>query len=202
MRTMLKVSESVHALALAVWLGSLVMAGAVAAQVFPLIRGLDPSMPGHEGFEGEHWLIVAGHVGQMTFNTTDLIQFVCVLLAVLSLIASLGAFGLPMRRYSVLARACALGAAGLLVAYELLVLGPAMQQDLAKYWEAARVGENTLAQAAREAFMARHPVASRTLGLTAMAVAVAIVAQVFSLLASNPKRGSTPATDPGESHDA
>ena len=197
MRTMLKVSEAVHALALAVWLGSLVMAGAVAAQVFPLIRDLDPSMPGHEGFEGEHWLILAGHVGQMTFNTTDLIQFVCVLLAVLSLIASLGAFGLPMRRFSVLARACAMGAAGLLVAYELFVLGPAMQQDLTQYWEAARVGDNALAQAAREAFMARHPEASRVLGLTALAVSIAIVAQVFSLLGLTASQFTT-ATETGE----
>ncbi len=182
---MLKISESVHALAMGVWLGSLVMAGAVAAQVFPLIRDLNPSMPGHEGFEGEHWLIVAGHVGQMTFNTTDLIQFVCALVAVLSLVASLGVFALPMRRISVLARACALGAALILVAYELFVLGPAMEQDLVQYWEAARAGDNALAQSAREAFMARHPEASRVLGLTALSVAVAIVGQVFSLLGAS-----------------
>ncbi len=186
MPTMLKISEAIHALALAIWLGSLVMAGAVAAQVFPLIRDLDPRVPGHEAFDGEHWLIVAGHVGQMTFNTTDLIQFVCAMMAMLTLIGSLGLFGLPMRRLSVLSRACALGAAIILVAYELLVLGPAMQQDLVQYWNAARAGDNALARSAREAFMARHPEASRVLGLTALAVTVALVAQVFSLLASSP----------------
>ncbi len=196
-----RVCESLHFVALAVWLGSLVMAGAVAAQVFPLLRALDAKVPDHDGFTGEQWLIVAGRVGDMVFTTTDFIQLAAVLVAVATLIASIAVYKLSPRRISTLVRSTALAVALLLVAYQLIILGPAMQQELHAYWTAAQAGNNDTAQAHRQAFDALHPRASRTLGTSALAVLATIVAGVWSITnaASSEDDKDAPRTPAGES---
>ncbi len=192
MRTGQKVCESVHFAALAVWLGSLVMAGAVAAQVFPQLKALDARVPDHEGFTGEQWLIVAGRVGDMVFQTTDIIQFLAVLIATITLGVSIRVFGLSARRISTLLRSAALGAGLLLVAYQLLLLGPSMQQDLKAYWAAAQVGDNATAQIHREAFDARHPQATRALAGSALVVLLTLVSGVWSIagVSAKPESGA------------
>ncbi len=181
MRVGQKVCESVHFVALAVWLGSLVMAGAVAAQVFPLLRAMDARVPDHPGFTGEQWLIVGGRVGDMVFTTSDFIQFFAVLIAVFTLVVSIGVFKLSARRISTLVRAVALGGSLLVVAYQLLVLGPTMQHELRAYWSAAQGGDNESAQLHREAFDALHPRATWALAGSSLAVLITLVGGVWSI---------------------
>jgi len=176
-----RICEALHLLALGVWLGSLILAGAVAAQLFPMLRSLDPSMPGHEGYTGDQWLIVAGHVGDMLFNTLDLIQFICVLLAGVTLGLSLWRFKLPMKRASTIVRTCALAGAFLLVAYELFVLSPQLESELHAYWAAAASADNTGAQKHRDAFTTLHPQATRVLVATIISVLIALIASACSL---------------------
>lgn len=176
-----RVCEGVHGVALAVWLGGLVMSGAIAAQLFPLVRAMDPVAPGYERYEGDQWLIVAGRIGDMVFATGDVVQFLCACVALLTLVASVAIFRLSARRISTLVRAIALGAGVILVAYQIFALGPAMQEDLRAYWRAASAGDNDLAGVHRDRFSLRHPEASRVLGLTALAVLVGVVGSVWSV---------------------
>lgn len=173
--------ETIHLTCLGTWLGAIVMTAAVAAQVFPRIKTLDPRIPSYSAYEGDHWLIVAGHVGEFSFLTCDIIQFAAVVMALLTLIACVLTGGLPLKRLSTLVRASALGACTLLVAYEVLVLAPEMNHHLREHWRAAKAGELDAAQAARATFNTLHPRASFVLAATAIGVVFAIGASVWSM---------------------
>lgn len=175
------IAEMVHVLALAVWLGSLVMAGAVAAQVFPLLRQLDPIIPAWTSYTGEHWLIIAGRIGEFTFFTVDLIGLVALAIAIITLIGSIVMLGLPLARISTLLRAVGLGAVVMLASYQLFVLAPTMNKHLHQQWAAAEAGDNDLAEEHRRAFSALHPTATRVLVGSALGVAMAIAAAVWSI---------------------
>lgn len=188
MTTGRKVLECLHITALAVWLGSLVMAGAVAAQVFPQMRDLGPRVPSFDRFEGDHWLIVAGHVGQFTFFTADAIQFACLGVALLTLIAGIGAFGIPLARWSTFLRALALGCAVLIIGYQVLLLGPEMNRHLREYWDAAQAGDNAAAEIRRQAFMDRHPASRSLLVASTLSALGALVAAVWSVASAGERK--------------
>lgn len=181
MSNLRRLIETIHLICLGTWLGAIVMTAAVAAQVFPRIKTLDPRIPSYSAYEGDHWLIVAGHVGEFTFLTCDIIQFACVVMALLTLIACVLAGGLPLKRLTTLVRASALAACLLLVAYQVLILAPEMNQQLREHWRAAKAGEHDAAQAARDAFNALHPRASLVLAATAVGVMFAIGSAVWSM---------------------
>lgn len=195
------IAEIVHVLALGIWLGALVMAGAVAAQVFPSMRQLDPVVPTLAGFSGEHWLVVAGRVGELTFFTADLIGLIALAIATITLIGAIAVLGLPMARISTMLRAVALGGAVMLMAYQLFVLAPTMNRHLHEQWDAAAAGDNELAEAHREAFAALHPTATRVLAGLALCAGFALGAGVWSIGVRDPGEGSPypePALGAGE----
>lgn len=185
-----KLCECLHVLALGLWLGVLVMAGAVAAQVFPQMKAMDPHVPEFEAYTGDHWLIVAGAVGEFTFLTADFIQFGCVVLAILTLLASIIAFGLPLARISTMIRAGLLGIGVMLVAYEIFVLAPEMNLNLKQYWAAAKDGNMAEAQRFRDAFMANHPLSRNVLAGCTLAAFASIIASVWSIAEGGPASGS------------
>ncbi|MCC5785929.1 MAG: hypothetical protein JJU33_04415 [Phycisphaerales bacterium] len=190
-----KIAECIHLVALGLWLGSLVMTALVAAQVFKTMRELGPVLPDYGTDPADHWRIVAGHVGEFTFFSNDVIQFLCVLLAVVSLIASVWLYRLSLRRISTAVRSMLLGAAGMMVAYQLMLLGPEMNAELRAYWRAAQAGDASAAAAHRDAFAALHPRATTALSATMLAVLGCMVAGVWSITSDPAMQASS---RPGE----
>ncbi|MEM7623121.1 MAG: DUF4149 domain-containing protein [Planctomycetota bacterium] len=177
--------ESVHLLALGVWLGSLVMAGATAAIVFPTAReDLAPMLPRFEAYDGSHADITAGMIQNKVFLAADAAQFVCGTLALASALGLLVLCKLPVRRWSSAVRLCGLGISLGLASYNLMVLGPRMQTELRAFWAAAEAGENALADQHKQAFGEDHPVASNVLGGTAAAVAFTLIGAAWSAASS------------------
>jgi len=203
MTTERKLAEAVHALTLAVWLGSLVMAAIVVARVFPMMREFGPVLESFQGYPSEHHpVIVGGHVGEHVFTSLAVIQFFGVLFTAGSLVLGIWLWGIPLRRVSTLLRASGLGLAVMCVSGQLFWLDPMMNAELRAFWEQARLGEVERADRHREAFNALHPTASNLLAGSFLGVATAVVAQVFSLAqggASAPgrrDRGSAPQGQP------
>lgn len=184
--------EAAHAVTLGLWLGVLVMGAVVAGRTFPMMRDLDPALPAYGG--DEHWRIAAGHVAAFIFSVVDVAQFVAVLLAVLTLTAIVRLRGAMLGRVSALVRAIALGVAMLLVAAQLLLIGPRITASMHRSWAAAQQGDLAAAEAQREAVAFWHPWASRTLGATALCVLVALGAGVWSAsgAAREARREATP----------
>lgn len=185
-----RICETIHAAVLGVWLGALGLASAAAAIVFPVMKSLDPRVPRFERYDGPHWLLAGGQVGQRVFFTLDIVQFVAVLLAGATLVLMLVRLGLPTRRWSTVLRiAFLLGLVGIL-SYRLGYLEPRMQDHLRQYWAAAEAGDGATAARHRDAFDAGHPLETRLLGATALLVLGSIIATAWSIA-----NGSDPTAD-------
>ena len=170
--------EGAHAAALGVWLAVLVAAGLAAAVAFPVMKELQPRLPDYAAYEGEHWVIAAGHVGRRVFSIADRVQLVAAAAAVLSL-----AVLTRLRSSSGLwlaVRWLAVGTAAGLAIYNGLVLAPNMDDDLVAYWSAARAGDQVKADAFRAVFSAQHPHATRVLVIGVSGVLIALVAAAVS----------------------
>lgn len=187
--TTYRVAETVHLTALGLWAGALLGAGLTAAVTFPTMRELDPSLGAFPGYTGEHWMLAAGRIAGSVFVATDIVQFVCAVLAVTGFAVAAYA---SVRRRSWLwfFRAVAMGVAFLLVSYHLLILAPTMDADLNAYWQAAARGDNTAAEEHRSAFSARHPAASRSIGLTAAAALSALALGAWTISSSGTSYGN------------
>jgi hypothetical protein len=181
-----RIGETTHLAALGVWTGALVGAGITAAVTFPTVRDLQPTLATYSGYGGDHWMLLAGRVASRVFLVTDVVQFVCSLLAVVgfALAVVAGGYLAPQRRSVVLfLRALCLGLAFVSVSYHLLILMPSMQHDLRQYWDAAALGDTETAERFRQAFADRHPDASRSMGLTALAAFATMVLGAWHLTA-------------------
>ncbi|MFG0326981.1 MAG: hypothetical protein ACF8SC_06920 [Phycisphaerales bacterium JB037] len=190
-------AEIVHAIVLAVWLGCIVMAAAVAARVFPMMRELEPTLPAYAEYPGgNHHLIVAGHVGEFVFTALAVVQFLGVILASLTLLLIVGRLGLSPRRLVTMLRAGGIGLAAMCVSAQLLWLDPAMNAELRAYWTNAREGNVEQAEIHRDAFRDKHPMATNLLGGSALGLLIAIGAQVASLSATRRRFAADAA--PGE----
>ncbi len=177
------VCESVHVLALAVWLGALMTGGISAALLFPAMRELDPRLPGFEGFGGEHWKLGAGRVQAGVFLFTDLVQLGAAGVAFLTIGLRLIGAGVERaaRRAATVVRTVGVGAAVVMLTVNLMLLTPRMTPHLKAYWTLAAEGRTEEALAEAEEFASLHPAASRVLGGTAVAVIVALGAAAWSL---------------------
>lgn len=166
----------VNTTAIGLWLGTIVMTGATAAIIFPTVRDLAPTLPSHTTFTGDHWLIVAGHVAARVFLVSDIVQFACACVAILTLAALLIPTVLRSRlSIETWARALTLALACGLLGYQLLILSPSMTLELRAYWEAARTGQNELAAVHQAAFTKLHPRASTLLSTLALSVLAALL---------------------------
>lgn len=175
-----RLSHTAHIVALSVWLGAIVMAGVVAAIVFPTMRGLDPRLPEFGSYDGAHWRIAAGQVAAKVFFAADAIQYVCAGVVVAALVglwlthrAGAGAGGVGGRTVFALV---ALG----LLGYHALVLTPRMRPNMTGYWAAAKAGDNATAERLHGAFDRDHPTATRVLVATAMTLLASLGVSAWS----------------------
>lgn len=186
MRSWVRAGETLHVLALAVWLGTLVMTGVAAAVIFPEMRRLDPALATYSNYTGEHWMLAAGHVAAKIFAISDTIQLACAALAGLTFLVALFSRRLLPFRFMAAMRLIGLLTAFGALSYQAGSVGPAMQRELGEYWMAAQEGRNDDAAFHQLLFREQHPKASRTLGISALAVLVALAAGAWTL--SNPPR--------------
>jgi hypothetical protein len=182
MKGLRTLTDVVGVSALGIWVGVVGMTSATAGVTFPVVKRLDPHVPGFDGYTGEHWLLVAGRVMYNVFFVADVAQAACAVLAVLALVgrAAVGSVT-PAPVWPGRVRLVGLvGAIALLVA-DFAWLKPTMNRALLAYWEAARAGDNVVADAQREAFRSMHPTATAVLlGITAL-VLVALVGWVWRI---------------------
>lgn len=181
--------ESVHAVALALWLGFTVAAGAFAAMVFGVTKGLDPRLPEFEAYTGEHYLIVGGKMAQTVFFATDVVQFACSMLAIVTLIALFKVREDEARRPAMVMRASALVVSVASVAALLVIVNPKLTTATRLYWEAAKTGKMAEVELHRAIAADTHPYASALMLTSALMVLITLVAGVWSLAAAN---SSTP----------
>lgn len=173
--------ETIHLTAMGLWLGTLVMTGAAAAVLFPTMKELGPTLPSHAAFTGEHWRIVAGKPAATLFQICDGIQFVCAMLAAVSLLTLVGIARVRVRRRpSMFIRIISLGLAFIALSYHLFVLSPRMWTSLLSFRQAAAAGQNDLAAQFQAAFQSDHPTASNTLAAIAACVLVSLTTGIWA----------------------
>lgn len=177
--------QTVHVVALGLWLGTLVMVAAAAAILFPTMRSLDPRLPAFAAYDGDHWRLAAGRVGQQLFLVADAIQFACALAAAATFLAMAVFLGMGRGRASTILRALALSVAVAAAAGQIIVLAPSMNAALRAYWSAAAAGDTLAAAAHQAAFSDLHPYATALLAVGAIAVLGALIGAATSI-------GSTP----------
>lgn len=180
MRSWKAACETVHLLALSLWLGVVVSAGAFAAIVFPTMRGLDPHLPEFEKYQGEHWRIAGGRVAQQVFLLTDIAQFVCATVTIATLVCMLTLFGLPKRRTATVVRALSLGVALACAAGLIIIVAPQFNAALKLHWAAAAAGNAAEAAKHKEVLDRLHPISSWLMSGTAGAVLVALLAGLWT----------------------
>lgn len=178
--------EAVHAVALALWLGFVVAAGAFAAMVFGVSKGLSPRLPEYEAYTGEHYLIIGGKMAQTVFFAADVVQFACSMLAVVTLIALFKIRGDEARRPAMVIRASSLVVAVASVAALLVIVNPKLTTTTRLYWEAAKAGKMAEVEALRAVAADTHPYASALMVTTAIMVLAALVSGIWSIAAPQP----------------
>ncbi|MFN0132610.1 MAG: hypothetical protein ACKVW3_08795 [Phycisphaerales bacterium] len=160
------------------WLGALIISGATAAIAFPMMKQLNPTLPGFAAYPGEHHRIAAGMIMARVFIACDALQVVS---AVLVLVA--GLLASRHRDHASIASRLgwiAIGVAVLTLAAKLALLDPIMRTELNAFWAAASSGSLIDAELHRARFDALHPRASRIMVATAALVLGAIVAWIVS----------------------
>ncbi len=194
MKGLRTLGESVGVTALGLWFGALVMTSATAGIVFPVVKKLDPRLPEFSAYSGEHWMLAAGRVMYNVFFAADVVQVTCAAFAGLAL-AVLAFSG--DRAGSVWASR--VRGAGLITAVALLVadlawLKPQMNRALLAYWDAAKAGDNTRAEALREAFRSMHPTATALLLCGTLAVFVALIGSAWRICSARSTIVTRPVT--------
>lgn len=153
--------ESVHIAGLAAWFGAAGMSGVFAAVTFPMMKRLDPKLPGYAGFEGEHWSLAAGQLANRVFVIADSAQFVGAMAAGVTFAVLVARRHVAADRLSTWVRGLSLSVGIACVAGLLIVVQPGMQSSFRAYWSAAEQGLTQEALRARGAADALHPWASR-----------------------------------------
>lgn len=173
--------ETVHAVSLALWLGFVVAAGTFAALVFGVSKSLDPRLPEYEAYSGEHYLIIGGKMAQTVFFAADVVQFICAMLAVLTLIALFKIRSGEARRPAMVMRASSLVVAVASLAALLLIVNPKLVAATGAYWRAAKAGDMAGVLTHKAIAGDTHPYASALMATTALMVLASLVSGVWSL---------------------
>ena len=181
-------TSAVFWLAITLWIGSIVAAGAAAASAFSQLPDLGITIEKFAAYDVEHHGTIAGGVVmQPIFAYGDMVQLIAGPAAVLAILIELFVFRLPWRRVSYVVRLIALAIALGLLTYRAAVLASRMNETLHAYWAAAEAGHIQQADELRNAFNADHPLASRLFSAT---LAALIVVVIVSPAAMNPTRQS------------
>lgn len=155
--------ESVHLVSMGLWVGSLGMAGAAAAIIFPEMKSLEPTLAVYPQYAEPHWRLAAGHIAAKLFFVSDLVQLVCAPLAGLSLVFIVLRKLAPWPSRTMAARLVVMTLLMAVLSYRFFVLAPRMDRELALYRGAAMTGEMEKAGTHLDAFNADHPTASRVM---------------------------------------
>lgn len=186
-----RVVDALHLLSLAAWMSAIVASGAAATAVFTMLPRsevivpafavhVDAAAPSSEERFREHGRIAGGMVMDPVFRWSDRAQAGLAVVALATFFIQVTAFRrrwpLPRRPLNVFRLACLLGAAALL-AVQLGVLGPRMEQALHGWWDAARSGSPS-ADSLRTSFDVDHVLANRlyTIRLLLVVAAIALLA--------------------------
>jgi len=163
--------------ALAMASGLIAATGLAAAVAFPMMRDLDPALPGYEAV-GDHWMIAAGSVMAPIFTIAVTAAGVLIAAAGFAWAGQTVRGGVSVR--ALLARGLvilfALGVTG----YTQFILLPRMNNSFDAYLEAARAGDTDVAACLRDNFDADHPAASRSLSAIVILSLLAAGAQVWA----------------------
>ena len=181
----LKIVNAVYWLAMLIWISTLISAAIAAMNVFPALRALPLELPQYADYpSAELWRIAAGRIMDGVFFIIDLLQFIAIPLVVLTLVAQLAIFRLPLKRPANLIRTACIAAASLIFAYHATMLAPIMNRELRAYWAAAEAGQVEQAEAHRAAFNADHPRADAILRINLILLVIATIssAAAFTLL--------------------
>lgn len=173
--------ELLNAALMCLWIGAAAMAGAAAAITFPTMHRLNPRLPDMERYGGEHWLFAGGRIMAPIFGIAGWIQTIGVAGSVVMFaIARWPRPGAKAGRLTG-ARSIVIIAILFVTAHQAAVLRPRMMRNLNQHWDAARLGDNTAAETARNAFDADHGpsngvfAASLLLGLLCVGLTAAAV---------------------------
>lgn len=181
MSPMRRLLETVHLTFVGLWMGSLAMAGAAAAIIFPTIRDLDPSLPDYASFTGPHWKLAAGHVASRIFLVADAVALGCLIVSGLTL-GLVVASKEPWRQaWTTGIRLVALFGALSLLTYSFFFLGPRMNTNMRSYWDAAEAGNNEAALQYQAAFDKDHPTASTVMVSSFACVTLLMIAGAFAV---------------------
>lgn len=175
MQTLARLIDTLHLLALGIWIGALAMSGAVAAMIFPTMRDLDPTFALFAAYSGDHSPLGAGFIQARVFAAADIVQFTAASIVLLSFIVAVllrRSLGKPIT----MIRGTLIACAAVMLSYHLFILAPRMDQHARDYWSFAQTGQNDLAQQAHDAFMSDHPAARRTMLFIALFSVASFVA--------------------------
>lgn len=176
--------ETVNLLALAIWLGTVVVAPVCVVRVFMTMEKLSPRLDAYAQYGGEHWRLAAGQVGNGVFLITDIIQFVAALLAGLSFAGLVVIRAANPRRRSTWVRGLGLSVAMASLMGMMLIVVPSLNARFRKYWDAAAAGKTEVAQHWQAEAAKLHPTSEKLVGLTAVAVLASLTAGAWSLAKS------------------
>lgn len=189
MTRLARVCTTVYLTALGIWTGSLMMTAAAAAVTFSTIKKLDAVVPTLDPLTRPHWQFVGGKVVSGVFLISHLVQAVCALLAIVSLVCLCrttdSAFRARLRRSVSL---YSTGLSMLVLGWYLLLLWPRMRENLYAYWDHLAAGRIEPARIAQKAFDADHPLASTTLQVLLVLLVIALISGLWSATARPEQR--------------
>lgn len=167
--------ETMHLVTMGLWAGTLGMAGASAAIIFPMMRELDPTLTPYALYTEPHWRLAAGHVAASLFFVADIIQLFCAALACLSLVLMVLFKCAAWPDRAMAARFIVITLLLALLSYRFFILAPRMDQSLAEYRAAARLGDIATATTHANAFNDDHPAASNVMSATFVLVLTGLI---------------------------
>lgn len=188
-----KIAEIVQAVSLGLWLGVIVMSVVVAAQVFPLMRELDPQLGAYPLFDGDHSPLAGGRVAAAVFVFADVFGFVCLMLSgVATVIWIMGSRA--RRPVAAAVRATLLMALVAVFGYHLIVHGSALNGETRAYWAAAEAGETEVAEKHRAVIRDMHPMSRNLMAGTMMIGLASLVTGLWCLATAEGTRHWAPGT--------
>lgn len=173
--------ETIHLTLLGIWAGAIAATGLAAAVAFPIMKRLDPSLPGFAGYPEDHWRIAAGQVMNPVFQGVATFGVLAGVVALLALVIVVVRVRPRVRCGLVWVRVLATSGALICVSISTALVQRPMQTELAKFIDSARAGDVSAADGHREAFDRFHPVASNLMKLNLVLVVVAFGAGVWNV---------------------
>ncbi len=175
-----RIAEIVQAITLGLWIGVMVMSAVVAAQVFPLMRELDPTLGAYPLFTGDHAPLAGGRVAAQVFLVADVIGFVCLVLSGIATVVWI-ARERGARPAAAAIRATLLLAIVLVFGYHLIVHGSALNQETRAYWAMADAGQTVAAEQHRAVIRDMHPMSRNLLAGTIVLALASLVTGLWCL---------------------